>query len=62
MSILDAQPSNMLACEMDGGLGSHGLSAKGTKDEVKRSEGLPTRSWDYFLHINHIELMNDILW
>ena len=26
---------------MDGGRGSHGLSAEGTKDEVKRPKGRP---------------------
>ena len=36
----DAHPSNSLACRVDGGLWSHGLSAEGTKDRVKRSKGL----------------------
>ena len=37
--MLYAHPSSELACQMDGELGSKGMSAKGTKDEVKRPEG-----------------------
>ena len=37
--MLDAHPSSALACQMEVGHGSHGLSAKGTKDEVKRPKG-----------------------
>ena len=36
--------SNVLACQMDGGRGSHSLSAEDTKVEVKRPEAPPTRS------------------
>ena len=35
--VLDPHPSNVLACEMGG-------SAEGTKDDVKRPKGPPTRS------------------
>ena len=44
--VLDAHPSNVLACQIDEGQGrgSHGLSAKCTKDDVKRHKGPPTRS------------------
>ena len=32
--MLTAHPSNVLACEMDWGRGSRGLSVKGTKDQI----------------------------
>ena len=41
--MLNAHPSDALACSMDGGDGSHGQSAKGTKDEVKRPKEPTTR-------------------
>ena len=43
--MLIAHPSKALACQMDMGFGSHGLSAyQGTKKKVKKTERLPTRS------------------
>ena len=32
--MLTAHPSNVLACKMDWGRGSRGLSVKGTKDQI----------------------------
>ena len=49
-NMLDSHPSNGLPCQIDGGHGSHGLSGMkarrhgGTKDDLTRSKGPPTRS------------------
>ena len=45
LCLLSSHQSNSLACQMDGARGSHGLSAEGTKDKVKRRKGVPLEVW-----------------